>query len=182
MIWRAFRRSSASGPDSSASESEAWWRDADRVASAPDADAIAALAARITSLPTVADDAERESEMIEGLQLVRSIAVNQSLPEVTTQHRVIGTDVCHFVAPVTLPAHAGTPGKLFLTSARVVLAGGKTIAWPWHRIRRFTRMGRSLTVIASGSAEPLEMICNTYGDALVAAHLASRLMPPSALK
>jgi len=134
----------------------------------------------MASLATAVDDAERESEMIEGLQLVLSIAASQSLPQVTTQHRVIGTDVCHFVAPVTMPAHAGTPGKLFLTSARVVLAGGKPIAWPWHRIRQFIRTGRNLTVIATGSAEPLEMICNTYGDALVAAHIASRLSPSSA--
>lgn len=147
------------------------------MAAAPDAKAIAALADRISGLPSVADDAERETEMIEGLRLVLALGADPSLPQVTTQHRVIGADICHFVVPVTLPAQAGSSGKLFLTSARVVLASGKTTAWPWHRIRRVAREGRSLTVIAAGTADPLEMICNTYGDALVAEHIASRLVP-----
>jgi hypothetical protein len=136
VIWRAFRRSSASGPESSASESEAWWRDADSVAAAPDADAIAALAARLDLLPALAGDAEREREMIEGLRFVLELAANPSLPHMTTQHRVIGADVA--TVGGDSPAQAGTPGAVPDVSAHRP-ASGKTMAWPWHRIRRIVR-------------------------------------------
>ena len=123
--------------------------------------------------PSQLDERERQEEMLEAVS--RVIALDAAaLPELETQHRVIGTDRCHFMAPVSAPDHGDAAGKLFLTSARVIFAGGASIAWPWHRVRRAGRQERDL-IFEGGDALTLRLRCNSYGDAAVAAAIASRL-------
>lgn len=124
MIWRAFRKPSRTP------HTDAWWRTADAVAASPVAPAIERLAAealpRDSADAAHADEAERQQEMIDGLRALRVLADVDTLPVIATQHRVIGGDTCHFVAPVTLAGDAGAGGKLFLTSARVIFAGDRS--------------------------------------------------------
>lgn len=172
MILRLFRRTPRTSPSAD------WWREADRLADTPVADRIDALAAALaadTSLPL--DEREQRDEMIDGLRQLLTVVSDGALPTVETQHRVIGTDPCHFMTPVSLAGASGSPGKLFLTSRRLIIASASVTALPWHRIRHLTRAGRDL--ITGVSTEQLVHVqCNSYGDALVVRHLASRLMPP----
>lgn len=170
MIWRVFRRSrSATVPAAT------WWGDAAAAAEAPTSEAIAALRRAMTGIDADADDAERQEEMIDGLEALRHLSA-EALPVVETQHRVIGSDRCHVMLPATLTGPTDVPGKLFLTSNRLVFAGGHVLAWPWHRVRSVIRVERAIVVSMAGG-EPVQISCNSYGDALVAVHVAARLKP-----
>jgi hypothetical protein len=79
------------------------------------------------------------------------------------------------MAPVTIAEAGGAPGKLFLTSRRMVLVSAGVSALPWHRVRELARSGRSLVAGAGGDAAVIAAQCNSFADALVAHHLASRL-------
>ena len=111
--------------------------------------------------------------MLAGLDALATLAA-EPLPVLTTQHRVIGADTCHFIMPVTLADGVPAPGKLFVTSARLIVAAGGSRAWPWHRIRSVTRAGRELLVNGAGDAT-LRIICNNFADALVVEHVARQL-------
>jgi hypothetical protein len=170
VIWRAFRKTAND------TAREAWWLEADAAASAGDADRVASLAQGVDQAATE-DEAEDRREMVDGLRALATLRVAAVLPTVATQHRVIGADACHFLAPAALVGEPGAGGKLFLTTARVIFVGGRNVAWPWHRVRRVTRLGRELLVTAAGAADALHVHCNTYEDALVAAHIIARLAP-----
>lgn len=168
MAWGFFSRK-ASAPEP---QIAAWWADANTALLQPTADAIADLYARRVA-ETNLDERERQDELIEGLERLCALPVH-SLPLLDTQHRVIGTDLCHYMAPVSAPDHGDAAGKLFLTSQRVIFAGGASIAWPWHRVRRTARHERDL-LFEGGDTLTLRLRCNTYGDAVVGWSLAERL-------
>jgi hypothetical protein len=168
VIWRAFKRSSPSDNET------AWWQQANAAADAVTAEAIAALRAELSATGRSADDLERQEEMVEGLEQLLA-SRSEPLPMVHTQHRVIGDDVCHFVAPATLSADVDAPGKIFVTSRRLIFAGGRVQAWPWHRVRRVVRIERALAVSIAGGPEDVHFTCNTYGDAMVAAAFANQI-------
>jgi len=170
MMWRVFRKVRPSPPSRSA-----WWDEADAIAGSVTAEAIDALAKKTASAAEAPDDAEREAEMVEGLRDLLTASEAGELPVVATQHRVIGADVCHLVAPASIVDLSGAAGKLFVTSTRIVFAGGAVRSAPWHRVRGVVRVGRDLVVTIAGVGEPLHVRCNTYGDALVARHFAERL-------
>jgi hypothetical protein len=172
FLRRSWRKSSSATVDA------AWWRDADAIAAQPDAATIEALARAVPDASDASDEAERQHEMIEGLRQLAEVAAQTELPAIATQHRVIGDDVCYWVAPVSLPGETGAAAKLFVTSARLVLSAGRVRAWPWHRVSRLVRQGRDLIAVVAGVPDPLHVQCNTYGDALVVAHLAARAAPP----
>jgi hypothetical protein len=167
MMWRVFRKARPVAPDRST-----WWDEADAVAAAVTEEAIDQLARKAAS---AADDAEREAEMIEGLRDLLTVLETGELPTVATQHRVIGTDICHLVAPASIVDLSGAAGKLFVTSNRLVFAAGSVRAAPWHRVRGVARAGRDVLVTIAGVGEPLHLRCNTYSDALVARHMADTL-------
>lgn len=169
MIWRVFRKTKAPAIDA------AWWQRADEAAAAPTTEAVEQLALGTAASPAAADEAERQSEMIAGLRDLVALAGGTDLPTVATQHRVIGADRCHLIAPVSLGADAGAAGKLFLTSTRLVFVSGRPTAWPWHRVRRITRAGRDLVVVVTGEPETVVLRCNTYGEALAAEFMAKAL-------
>jgi hypothetical protein len=169
LIWRVFRKSTTPTTDTT------WWLRADEAAAAPTAAAVAQLASGMASPSAAPDDAERQDEMIAGLRDLLALTSGTDLPTVATQHRVIGADRCHLIAPVSLGADAGAAGKVFLTSTRLVVVSGRPTAWPWHRVRRVTRTGRDLVVVVTGEPEPVLLRCNSYGDALVAQHMMKTL-------
>jgi len=169
VIWRVFKKPSP------APDTQTWWRDAERTADAPAASSIDDLQTRATRAADDLDEAERQEEMLDGLRQVLAITAASELPVVVTQHRVIGADRCHFVAPVSLAGEIGAPGKLFVTGDRLVFVAAQVQAWPWHRVRDIVRQGRHIAVVLNGGADGLHVQCNTYGDALVIRHLAQRL-------
>ena len=168
MVWRIFRKSTASKTDA------AWWQAAEALVERPTTDAIEALAGSVSPTGTP-DELERQEEMIAGLRDLAALSASPALPALATQHRVIGPDQCHLIAPVSLGADAGGAGKLFLTSARLVFVGGKVQSWPWHRIRKVVRAARALNVVVAGEGEGLLLQCNTYGEALAAEFVIKRL-------
>ncbi len=164
MIWRLFHRKAE--PD----RWTAWWQEADRVALSASEDAIARLAEPLGDLAPE-DDVEPQEEMVEGLRALVALSARTELPVVPSQHRVVGSDACHIIAPVTLTD--GSPAKLFLTSRRLVLVSGGVTTRHWPAAGRPSRDGRRLTF---GSGEgALVVQCNTFGEALSAQHVASRL-------
>jgi hypothetical protein len=172
VIWRAFRQPSR------APNTDAWWRTADAVAAAPGGAAIDRLAhdalPHDSTNPAHADEAERQQEMIDGLRALRLLTDQPAVPIVVTQHRVIGADTCHYVAPVTLAGESGAGGKLFLTSARLIFAGVSVTAWPWHRVRDVVRRERDIIVTATGGSA-LHVQANTFADALCVCFLCGTL-------
>jgi hypothetical protein len=160
------------GRGRAAPNTAAWWRQADALAA--DADVIDVTALRASLIEDAPDERERQEEMLDGLEALASLRAEPALPIVPTQHRVVGSDACHAIVPVTTTGSTAGPATLFLTSARVVLMRGQTRSWPWHRVR-IVRTGRDLAIVATG-AEPPELVqCNSYGDALCAVHLAEHL-------
>ena len=177
MFWNVFRRSPA---DPTALTSH-WWQEADRAGLEPDRATIDRLRAATTpaSAPASPDEAENQQEMIDGLDALLPLGVTGALPIVDTQHRVIGADTCHLLVPATLAGEVAVPGKIFLTSARLVFAGGRAQAWAWHRVRTVRRAGRSVLVVIAGSETAVHLQCNSYGDALLVTYVANRLTTAS---
>lgn len=169
MAWSFFKKRAAPVDPGVA----LWWQDAATTALRPAHDSIASLRTRLAPDAEL-DERERQIEMIEGLEQLCELSVSDAMPVLDTQHRVIGSDACHFMAPVSAPDHGDAIGKLFLTSQRVIFAGGASIAWPWHRVRRITRHERDV-LFEGGDTLALRLRCNSYGDALVAAALGERL-------
>jgi hypothetical protein len=168
VIWRVFRKSATASP------SHAWWEAARSAEIAPNEEALASLRDSLASPVTAPDERERQVEMLEGLERVAALAAGGPAV-IQTQHRVVGTDVCHMVAPACLVGLTDHPGKLFLTSRRLIHVGEGVRAWPWHRIGGVDRTDRALEITILGAPDTVNLICNTYGDAMAAAHLARRL-------
>ena len=169
MIWKVFRKSPPRPQDDAA-----WWNAARAAEASPSADAIANLRGRLASQQKAPDEWERQIEMLDGLELI--LAMSTAEPStVETQHRVVGTDICHLVMPACLVGLTDQPGKLILTSRRLIHVAGAVRAWPWHRIGGVDREERALEVTIIGTTDTVNLICNTYGDAMAAAHLARRL-------
>ena len=168
MIWRLFSKSRP------ASSTTAWWASAAALASSPDARSIDALERDAVAIADDPDEHERQVEMIDGLRALLDVS-DGALPTVHTQHRVVGEDSCHFLAPASLVHRTDAAGKIFLTSRRIVFVGGAPAAWPWHRVLQVTRVERDVLIQLLGHDDVVGVRCNTYGDALVAAHLAERL-------
>ncbi len=169
MAWGFFRKNSGA-PERQVT---LWWQDANASLLRPTVAALEDLRPRIASLDQL-DERERQEEMLHALERLCAMTEASALPIIATQHRVIGSDECHFMAPVSAPDHGDASGKLFLTSHRIVFAGGASIAWPWHRVRRVTRHDRDV-VFEGGDSLTLRLRGNSYGDAAVATMVAERL-------
>jgi hypothetical protein len=161
-----------------------WWRAASAAASAPsDGAAGGAVTGAIDLLvETVireaedADEHERQIEMIDGLRQLAAIGGATALPVLATQHRVVGDDPCHVIAPASLVNGPEASGKVFVTTRRIIFSsGGAPLGWPWHRVRAITRHERDVC-LHIGHAETVCLRCNTFGDAIVATHVANRLL------
>ena len=160
------------------------WRDEwTRAVASLDAAAVAPLEAALRRHPPIADDIEMEEEMLEALRQLldveRDLAASR-LPLVDTTHRVVGADRCHFSAPVSLPDDPAQPtGRLLLTSARAVFAGGaKSPPLPWHGVREVVQNGRDVILVSvrTGDADGHRFRCNSFAEALCGAAIARHLM------
>jgi hypothetical protein len=158
----------------------AWRREWAQAIQTPNADALERLRRALHAQPPLADDFELEQEMLEGLE--RLIALNLDLsagrlPHLDTSHRIVGTDACHFSAPVSMPDDPAQPtGRLLLTGTRAVFAGGarpKTLAW--HAARDVVQTDRDVLFVRSDLETAYRFRCNSYGDALAAAAIARHL-------
>src|SRR5688572_19179371 len=83
------------------------WRETwTRAVASLDAGAVAPLEAALRATPPLADDLEFEEEMLDALkqllELERELTALR-IPLVETSHRVVGSDRCHFSAPVSMP-------------------------------------------------------------------------------
>lgn len=156
-------------------ETSAWWREANALAGNPDRDRIAALRAQIVDAGQAPDAAELQEEMTDGLERLLALAGEPALPVIATQHRVIGSEVCHFIAPVSLIEDVDAAGKLFATAERLVFAAGTVRQWPWHAIPSITRVERDVVIDLRGRPAAARLRTNTYGDALLIVALAERL-------
>jgi hypothetical protein len=167
-LFDLFRRRDSAQPDVSA-----WWHTANGLTAAPTLDAVAALRATTVSATEAPDLAEAQDEMLEGLEALLHLA-QSPLPVLETQHRVIGADTCHYMAPASLIGQVDSGGKVFVTSARIVFAAGAVVAWPWHQIARIQREERDVLLDLKGRPG-VRLRLNTYEGALVMAALAGRL-------
>ena len=159
------------------------WREAwSKAVASLDAGALPALEAGLRRQPPIADDVEVEEEMLDGLrqllEVERDLAAAR-LPVVDTTHRVVGTDRCHFSAPVSVPDDPAQPtGRLLLTSARAVFAGGAgTPGLPWHGVREIVQNGRDLIFVLgrAGDGDGQRFRCNSFAAALCGAAIARHL-------
>ena len=137
----------------------------------------------MTRTPPFADDLEIEEEMLDALRHLVALAVDLEagrVPIVETSHRVVGPDRCHFSTPVSMPDDPAQPtGRLLLTSARAVFAGGaRTPALPWHATREVIQSGRDLLFVSRNAQgdEGQRFRCNSFTDALCGAAIARHLM------
>jgi hypothetical protein len=159
---------------------EAWrnkWQDA---TAAPDAAVVVALTSDLESLGLAEEDIEIEREMVEGLEQLIELQTTLSaegLPIIQTGHRVVGTDMCHFSAPTSMPDDPAQPsGRLFFTAARAIFAGGaRTVTLPWHAVAEVVQQGRDVVLVRHDRETLHRFRCNVFADALCAALLARTL-------
>ena len=111
--------------------------------------------------------------MREGLEALAAFE-RSDLPVLHTQHRVIGSDACHYMAPASVIAEVDAGGKVFVTSAKIIFASGSVMSWPWHLITRIRREERDLVIDLKGRPA-VRLRVNTYGDALLIEALFVRL-------
>jgi hypothetical protein len=144
--------------------------------------AVAELEAALRASPPLADDLEIEDEMLDGLRqlltLERELA-SGTPPLIETSHRVVGSDRCHFSAPVSIPDDPAQPtGRLLLTSSRAAFAGAtRAPSLPWHAVRDVVQTGRDLLFVTSRGPEDAQRFrCNSYSEAMCGGAIARYLV------
>lgn len=146
------------------------------VADADPAD-VERLTAQLREAGASATDVEVEEEMLDALvqlRRVQQLCARNELPLLETQHRVIGTEACHFAAPAALPSDtAEASGRLLMTGTRTIfVGGGRTAATAWHAVHDIVRLERDLLLLRPDQSPAAHFRFNTFADAVVAAFLA----------
>jgi hypothetical protein len=158
----------------------AWRREWADAVTAPSAATLERLRNALHVQPPLADDVEIEEEMLEGLERLIALTADLAegrLPTIETAHRIVGTDACHFSAPVSMPEDVAQPtGRLLLTGTRAVFAGGaRPTTLAWHAAAEVLQADRDVLLIRSDREVAYRFRCNNYGDALTAAAIARHL-------
>jgi hypothetical protein len=161
-------------------EVKAWQEAWAKAVANPDRQAVSELRGRLDRLSAPDGDLEIEREMLEALEHVVDFAAavkESGLPAIATGHRVVGTDVCHFTAPVSMPDDPTQPsGRLLLTNARAIFVGGaRGMAVAWHAITQPTQSHRDVILIRTDGSALYRFRCNSFDDAICAAFIARRL-------
>lgn len=126
-------------------------------------------------------EVERLHARLDVLALEALLAAGH-VPEVTTQHKALGGDRCHFLAPAVWCAASGdAPGKLFITDRRLRFAGGPGLVIGWSAVSAAASDERDFIVALHGGIER-RFRCNSYSDAGVAARLVSHLRSTAATR
>ena len=174
LFW--WRRAGERAAEEAARAWMAQWR---HVIEERDETALHALEVQTRQRSAAGEDVEIEEEMIDAAR--RAIALERDadstgLPVLTTSHRVVGSDACHFSAPASLVDDTSQPsGRLLLTATRGIFVGGpKLIQIAWHTVREAQNHERDIQLIRPD--EVIRFRCNTYGDALAGALIARRLV------
>ena len=165
------------GRQSAAERQLATWRAEWSAAIAePGHEAVAALRARLDGLGLPPEEIELEEEMVEGLAALAAL-VPAPIPVVETGHRAIGTETCHFSAPVFMPEEPSQPGgRLLFTGSRAVfVGGGRPTIIPWHAVGDVRQAARDVLLLRVDRERLFRFRANSYADALCGAHLARRL-------
>jgi hypothetical protein len=160
---------------------QAQWREAwTRAVEAEDASQLPRLRSELKTLAPAAEDVELEQEMLDALETLvelRTNAVSGPLPSVETHHRIVGSDICHFSAPASLPDDPSQPsGRVLLTNARSLFLGGAhggSVAW--HLVRDVIRLDRDVLIIRHDGSAAAHFRFNSFADAVSAAFIARRL-------
>lgn len=160
---------------------KAWRAEWTTAAANPDAGALRKLREHLDQLSSPDGDLEIEREMLDGLDHVVRFAASvaeQGLPAVSTGHRVVGTDTCHFTAPVSMPDDPAQPsGRLLLTNARVIFVGGaRAVTVAWHAVSQPVQTDRDLLLVRLDGSALYRFRCNSFDDALCAAFVARQLV------
>ena len=118
--------------------------------------------------------------MIEGLTALSAVAARLregDLPVVETGHRVVGSDICHFSAPASVPDDPAQPGgRVILTAQRAIFAGGgRATSIAWHRIAEVLQTERDLLLILNDRETAHRFRFNSFADALSGAALSRHL-------
>jgi hypothetical protein len=169
------------GSSAGSRELTEWRKTWSAAASGPaDSSAVTDLRARLDAMGLSADDKEIELEMLDALEellQLRADVDRGGLPVVETGHRLVGTDSCHFSAPVSMPDDDAQPsGRLLLTSTKAIFVGGaRTATVPWHAIGEAVHHERDLLLIRKDREQLYRFRCNTFADALRSAFLSQRL-------
>jgi hypothetical protein len=160
---------------------QAWRREWAQAVAGVDAGALPRLRAALQAHAPSSLDLEVEEEMLDALQqlvtLTGELKAN-NLPHLDTTHRVVGSDVCHFSAPVSMPEDPSQPsGRLLLTGSRAVFIGGpRMTALAWHAAAQALQGDRDLMLLRADGQAAYRFRCNTYADALCAAAIARHLI------
>jgi len=157
-----------------------WREEWARAVSSVDAAAVDTLEGALRQRPPIADDLELEEEMLDALRQLVDLSREleaASLPRVETSHRIVGGDVCHFSAAVSVPDDPAQPtGRLLLTSRRAAFAGGGHVpALAWHVVRQVVQNGRDLLFLHVGGQDVVRFRCNSFTDAVCGAAIARYL-------
>ena len=121
--------------------------------------------------------------MLDGLEQVLQFAATvdrDGLPAIATGHRVVGADVCHFIAPASMPDDPAQPsGRLLLTNARAIFVGGaRGVTVPWHAVTQPHQADRDVVLVRVDGSALYRFRCNSFDDALCGAFIARRLAGP----
>jgi hypothetical protein len=143
-------------------------------------ESVARLTASLNALALPEEDIEIEREMLAGLEhlvSLRATVAASDLPIVETGHRIVGTDVCHFSTPASMPDDPSQPsGRLILTNARAIFVGGaRTVTIPWHAIAEVIDQDRDLVLVRRDRDTLHRIRCNVFDDVLSAAFVARTL-------
>lgn len=173
--WLKRRRNDGSDPR--LAEWHRTWREA---LPAISGQGLADLTRSLDALGLPEEEIELEREMLEGVQqlaALREAVSGNGLPVITTGHRVVGHDTCHFSVPASMPDDPAQPsGRLLVTSARVVFVGGaRATIVPWHAVAETAQDTRDLLLVRNDREALYRFRCNSYADALCGEFLARHL-------
>jgi hypothetical protein len=157
-----------------------WRREWREASGGPQPARIAELTRALEALGLPEEEIEIEREMLDALEqlaVLQTAVAGAELPVVTTGHRVVGTDVCHFTAPASMPDDAAQPsGRLILTSARAIFVGGaRATTVPWHMVSEATHADRDVVLVKHDRESFYRFRCNSYADALCCSFLSKHL-------
>jgi hypothetical protein len=146
----------------------------------PSAAGVTRLTQSLNALGLPDEDVEVEREMLDGLQqliALRDAVSSGGLPVITTGHRVVARDVCHFTAPASMPDDPAQPsGRLIVTDTRAIFVGGaRATVVPWHAIVETALDARDLVLVKHDRDTLYRFRCNSFADALCGEFLARQL-------
>ena len=155
---------------------EAWLK----AAANPDRQAVGELRARFDRLSAPDGDLEIEREMLEAVEHMLEFAATiarEGLPVIATGHRVVGSDVCHFTAPVSMPDDPAQPsGRLLLTNSRAIFIGGtRGMTVAWHAVAQPKQSHRDLILVRVDGTTLYRFRFNSFDDVMSAAFIARQL-------